>query len=744
MDVNLRLFNQRVMGPDDSLYKRNFEQDVTEEDETPNNGEHTANKTVTASALDILSLQAQGAIRIVSSVYPEIAEVGYTEVTIDGVNVGVDNKGDNGFVVTYATNKENNRILDKVRQIISAPRHPMLVGPNKADEIDYDPKVNGEIDEAVAQGATGDCWLISGVLALNSTEAGRQIIKDSIKVNSDGSITVTFKGLGVSYTISPEEIQKYDTDNIKDDAYSNGDNDMLVLELAVEKLRKDIENGVVKLSENLPDQYYIMSEYNEDNVKGTPGAAIYGGYEEQLIYFMTGVISEAKYANDDLSLFAPDEQHLTALAKGLEEDVVIDMLRNAYNSGNTCLTFGIYGGAGIEGSCHSAKLIDGRTLYFHFENIEGWGGHALTITDLTKDTVTFVDPNNPSTEYTMSWKEFAKFGIGCITSADLSGVAGEVPTTPSVNPDEPVIPDEPIVTPDTPVEPPVTPVDPPVAPMEPKVYTKNDFKGLPDSIINKYFEPFGFKADGTPEEWVVKKPYTNIDINGTAGLILDDGSSVIRDFSITTTMLDENGEPVKNTLQFFSQKSLDSLIGGKWWHTNLPTILKYFEFDSASGLYMLNDGMKLGDFKAEMLEREPSMMISYDPADPDFWTQAYHESLGRLYPSVFVEKYLSQGIIDRFFDCILNTQTNTRSYVLNAPYTSFELISNGDTERVYEFSYIKNGIKHITTVTIDETDGSYRIKESLEFVQSNGSNVDMNDMLNKIYDQMINRVNKFN
>ena len=86
MDVNLRLFNQRVMGPDDSLYKRNSEQDVTEEDETPNNGEHTANKTVTASALDILSLQAQGAIRMVSSVYPEIAEVGYTEVTIDGVN----------------------------------------------------------------------------------------------------------------------------------------------------------------------------------------------------------------------------------------------------------------------------------------------------------------------------------------------------------------------------------------------------------------------------------------------------------------------------------------------------------------------------------------------------------------------------------------------------------------------------------------------------------------------------------
>lgn len=86
-----------------------------------------------------------------------------------------------------------------------------------------------EIDEPVSQGGTGDCWILTGVLSLASTEVGKQIIKSSITANSDGSVTVTFKGIGVSYTISIEEIKKHDTDNIKGDAYSNGDNDMLVM-----------------------------------------------------------------------------------------------------------------------------------------------------------------------------------------------------------------------------------------------------------------------------------------------------------------------------------------------------------------------------------------------------------------------------------------------------------------------------------------------------------------------------------
>ena len=108
--------------------------------------------------------------------------------------------------------------------------------------------INGEIDENVVQGNTGDCWIISALYSLTSTDTGKKAIKDSIKVNDDNTVTVTFYGLGVSYTMTAAEIEKYDTDNNTKDAYSNGDNDALVLEIATEKLVKDINKGKVKIS----------------------------------------------------------------------------------------------------------------------------------------------------------------------------------------------------------------------------------------------------------------------------------------------------------------------------------------------------------------------------------------------------------------------------------------------------------------------------------------------------------------
>ena len=139
--------------------------------------------------------------------------------------------------------------------------------------------INGKIDEIVQQGATGDCWLIAGVLALNSSPTGKRIIKESIHPNTDGSVTVYFKGLNQSYTISIEELIKYDTDNNIDDKYSNGDNDMLVLELATQKLMKDLSEGKITIDKT--DAGFFGSSYNK---KGE----IEGGMAERIIYYLTG------------------------------------------------------------------------------------------------------------------------------------------------------------------------------------------------------------------------------------------------------------------------------------------------------------------------------------------------------------------------------------------------------------------------------------------------------------------------
>ncbi len=265
----------------------------------------------------------------------------------------------------------------------------------KVSSVETEPEtingVNSEIDEQVSQGATGDCWLLTGVLSLSCTEAGRQIIKQSITPNADGSVTVTFKGLGVSYTISADEIKKHDTDNITNDAYSNGDNDMLVLELAMELLQKDILSGKVKL--NAPEDSF--EDYtNKDGIEG--------GFPSQMVYFLTGKISDT-YIGKNIG--EPKQIDLT-------QENIYKILQSALESGNNAISFGIYNGT------HTATLINGET----YKLALGTGGHALAITNLTQDTVTFVNPWDSTKEYTMTWDEFAKLGIGMISVTNLDGI----------------------------------------------------------------------------------------------------------------------------------------------------------------------------------------------------------------------------------------------------------------------------------------------------------------------------------
>ena len=90
---------------------------------------------------------------------------------------------------------------------------------------------NGELDECVEQGDVGDCWLLSQLNALKNTDFGKKAIKEAIQKNNNGSYTVTLKGVNESYTFSSDEIQTL----IDSGAYSKGDLDAKLLEMAIEK-----------------------------------------------------------------------------------------------------------------------------------------------------------------------------------------------------------------------------------------------------------------------------------------------------------------------------------------------------------------------------------------------------------------------------------------------------------------------------------------------------------------------------
>ena len=294
-----------------------------------------------------------------------------------------------------------------------------IINPIRPDNQPTSGTVNGELDEWIEQGGTGDCWLIAGILALNSTDEGKKIIKESITANSDGSVTVTFKGLGVSYTISAAEIRLHDTDSNKNDAYSNGDNDMLAFELAVEKLKKDIKSGKVKL--DVDSESY--EGYNNNDF------SIEGGFSQQIVYFLTGKVSETHCVDTDSA--KNDAEARKLLSKGLPVEEVLEVLQQASENQPVVLNFGVYYGV------KRAQCVDGRVFNLDVTS----GGHALAITniDAEKRTVTIVNPWDSTKEYTLSWEEFAKMGIGMLSVAQLDKAE---------QPEEPVEPNGPVIEPD--------------------------------------------------------------------------------------------------------------------------------------------------------------------------------------------------------------------------------------------------------------------------------------------------------
>jgi len=234
-------------------------------------------------------------------------------------------------------------------------------------------RLNGEIDENVAQSLkTGDCWLVSGVLSMNQTEAGKKIIKDSIIDNGNGTVTVKFAGVNKEVKLTKAEIQKFNTDNNKNDAYSNGDDDMLAIELAYSKIRQEVRpqlegKGVQDASEPLK-----------------------GGSPLEII-----------------KALSPKDKCILETAAKNDSNKIDKILREAAKNPNKSLSVIIQG-------THSAQQIGGGTY-----KLESVPGHALAITKVTDKEVTFVDPYNSGKKITMTIEEFKKFAPDSLMSAEI-------------------------------------------------------------------------------------------------------------------------------------------------------------------------------------------------------------------------------------------------------------------------------------------------------------------------------------
>lgn len=245
---------------------------------------------------------------------------------------------------------------------------------NKKNDGEYD--INGEIDDS-KQGKIGDCWLLSGLNSLSYSEEGREIIKNAIKDNDNGSYTVTFDGLGVSYTVTKEDL-----DNArKSGNYSTGDDDVILMELAFQKLLEQIEKNEIMLPENCPD---LTDDDTSDN-------ALNGGWLRDVIFMLTG--DSVEYLNISNGQVTNSKNTMEDFYDKIEK-----------NPDDYCALVAFAGEKGHEGAV-TIKDINGNDVVLTYDDV----GHAWSIKSIKGDYITMVNPWDSSIEVTVSKEEFEKY-----------------------------------------------------------------------------------------------------------------------------------------------------------------------------------------------------------------------------------------------------------------------------------------------------------------------------------------------
>lgn len=165
------------------------------------------------------------------------------------------------------------------------------------------------------QGSTGDCWVLAGVNALNETEKGKEILGDTLNYVDFGTF-VNLKGLGKIFVFDYEVTSTKGTPK-----YSSGDDDMIILELTVEKVREKIANG--EIIDKTRDDYNIFGFEDDYSL-----SSVDRGNHSELFELITGKQTEEAITYKDksrlLDKFIQNENKDYALGCGMNETQVVE------------------------------------------------------------------------------------------------------------------------------------------------------------------------------------------------------------------------------------------------------------------------------------------------------------------------------------------------------------------------------------------------------------------------------------
>lgn len=249
---------------------------------------------------------------------------------------------------------------------------------------------NGEIETIHQAEDKGNCWLLSAVNSLKWTDEGRKILDELIDVK-DGYTTFHFgaENAKINIDVTDEEVA-YARNNFQD-KYSKGDDDMIALEIGVEKYL-----NAVKYNENTPS-------YIKDLQNGSDKSSIDSGNFEKALYILAGKAGTIFKTNAIIK----DGQSQKGI-NGIEE--ALNTYKN--NSSNSQI---------MNASISKGKAVSLTNLK-QGEEIILKDEHQYAVKNISDEDITIVDPWNSEEEIKISLDDF-KNTFTQIEYADLCNLA---------------------------------------------------------------------------------------------------------------------------------------------------------------------------------------------------------------------------------------------------------------------------------------------------------------------------------
>lgn len=209
-----------------------------------------------------LNQNEYNSLKTVDKNLTETQEVSVFDDTLNSNDYEYEN--DNNKYLATQQNGENSEIksqiskfFGKLKEVVMPELEKEFSASNKTeDEAAVETGIktrNEEIDE-YQQNAIQDCWFLSTLSTLSNTEKGKSLIKQSLNYTRKG-IEVTFKGLNKTYEITNAEIKKAKSEKETDNTptHTQGDDDVIAFELALEKLSSYIADNEISVEKNTGD-----------------------------------------------------------------------------------------------------------------------------------------------------------------------------------------------------------------------------------------------------------------------------------------------------------------------------------------------------------------------------------------------------------------------------------------------------------------------------------------------------------